>query len=84
MECPTRETIASFALGTLSSAKFDDVARHIEGCPACGEILAVYDSKVDDLLAQHRYGCEQELKQAIDEAVRLEPDAPADFEAHPG
>lgn len=46
--CPSRETLADFAMGRLDLAGIEDVSRHLEECQPCAETLGTL--KINDTL----------------------------------
>jgi serine/threonine protein kinase len=53
-DCPTRADLSGFVAGKLARPAFERVARHLEGCAACGETLAVLEDAPDPLLSRLR------------------------------
>lgn len=50
--CPDSEQLREFALGRGEPARFEAVARHVEGCPGCQEQLERLDGSKDPLVDQ--------------------------------
>jgi serine/threonine protein kinase len=49
-DCPTGGELAEFATGNLPGNVLERIARHLEGCSACEEALALLDQGNDPLL----------------------------------
>jgi serine/threonine protein kinase len=54
LDCPTRAELSGFVAGNLARPAFERVARHVEGCAACGDTLATLDDPPDPLLSRLR------------------------------
>jgi serine/threonine protein kinase/WD40 repeat protein len=50
-KCPSRADLTAFALGELSEASLQDVAGHVEGCPACDAVLQELEGLSDPVIA---------------------------------
>ncbi|NLS91591.1 MAG: protein kinase [Planctomycetaceae bacterium] len=76
--CPTREELASFALGEIAEADADAILRHLEQCERCEASLSEVESSTDrivDLCRQpaplDRYSQEAGCQEAITRAIAL-------------
>src|SRR5947209_3935326 len=54
LSCPTPGELSAFATGNLARGAFERVARHVEGCPACGRSLGALDDLHDPILSRLR------------------------------
>jgi hypothetical protein len=48
--CPPREHLRAFHEGRLAEARLDEMAGHLERCPACDAVLRGWEARTDDPL----------------------------------
>lgn len=61
LECPSRERLQGYALGSLSFDQFLRVEEHLDGCGACLLTLSNLDEATDLVCAALRYQAPEEL-----------------------
>lgn len=67
MKCPTELTWSTFADGELPEAEAREAARHLESCPACGELLVALQRETR-LLVQ----CLQDVSSAEESSIAVQ------------
>lgn len=76
--CPTREELASYAMGEIPEADADAISRHLENCEGCEVVLTDVEGSTDRLIdlcrlpaPLDRYSQEAACHEAVTRAIAL-------------